>query len=106
MFGLTFDKLLIVGFIAAMLIGPSRLPAAAAWLRQFTRRLAAFATGAQQRLRDEVGDEFDDIDWKKLDPRQYDPRQIIREALSESTASTATPATAAEPQREKGATDG
>jgi sec-independent protein translocase protein TatB len=32
-------------------------------------------------MKDEMGPEFDDVDWKKLDPRQYDPRRIIREAL-------------------------
>jgi sec-independent protein translocase protein TatB len=34
-------------------------------------------------MREEMGPDFDDIDWKKLDPRQYDPRRIIREALIE-----------------------
>ncbi|HEV7169154.1 MAG TPA: Sec-independent protein translocase TatB, partial [Micrococcaceae bacterium] len=28
-----------------------------------------------------LGPEFEDVDWRKLDPRQYDPRRIIREAL-------------------------
>jgi sec-independent protein translocase protein TatB len=41
------------------------------------------ATGARERMREEMGPEFDEIDWKKLDPRQYDPRRIIREALIE-----------------------
>jgi sec-independent protein translocase protein TatB len=30
-----------------------------------------------------MGPEYDDIEWKSLDPRQYDPRRIIREALLE-----------------------
>jgi sec-independent protein translocase protein TatB len=30
-----------------------------------------------------MGPDFDDVDWKKLDPRQYDPRRIIREALTD-----------------------
>jgi sec-independent protein translocase protein TatB len=29
-----------------------------------------------------LGPEFDEVDWKKLDPRQYDPRRIVRDALS------------------------
>jgi sec-independent protein translocase protein TatB len=41
------------------------------------------ASGAKDRMRDEMGPDFDEIDWKKLDPRQYDPRRIIREALTE-----------------------
>ena len=28
-----------------------------------------------------MGADFDDVDWRTLDPRQYDPRRIIREAL-------------------------
>ena len=39
------------------------------------------ATGAKEQLREEVGDEIADIDWRKLDPRQYDPRKIIKDAL-------------------------
>jgi sec-independent protein translocase protein TatB len=39
------------------------------------------AAGAKEQLREEVGDEIVDMDWRKLDPRQYDPRRIIREAL-------------------------
>ena len=45
------------------------------------------ASGAQGRMRDELGPDFDDMDWKKLDPRQYDPRRIIREALQEHPVS-------------------
>jgi sec-independent protein translocase protein TatB len=36
-----------------------------------------------------LGPDFDDMDWKKLDPRQYDPRRIIREALKEDPAAAA-----------------
>ncbi|MET1019756.1 MAG: Sec-independent protein translocase TatB, partial [Microterricola sp.] len=46
-------------------------------------------------MRDEMGPEFDDVDWKKLDPRQYDPRRIIREALTDDTPDAATAAAAA-----------
>ena len=85
-FGLTFDKLLIVAVIAAFVIGPERLPAYAAKLGQLVRSLRDFANGAKDRMRDEMGPEFDEVDWKKLDPRQYDPRRIIREALLEDPA--------------------
>ncbi|MEY3933688.1 MAG: hypothetical protein RLZZ606_287 [Actinomycetota bacterium] len=39
------------------------------------------ANSAQAQMKDELGEGFEDLDWKKLDPRQYDPRRIIREAL-------------------------
>ena len=81
MFGLTFDKLLVIGVIAVFLLGPERLPHYASQLAKLVRSLRTMADGAKDRLREEMGPEFDDVDWKKLDPRQYDPRRIIREAL-------------------------
>ena len=80
-FGLTFKKLLIIAVIAVFLLGPERLPGYAAKLAQLIRTLRDMARGAKDRMRDEMGPEFDDVDWQKLDPRQYDPRRIIREAL-------------------------
>lgn len=81
MFGLTFDKLLIIGVIAVFLLGPERLPYYASQLARLVRTLRDLASGAKDRMREEMGPEFDEVDWKKLDPRQYDPRRIIREAL-------------------------
>ena len=80
-FGLTFDKLLIIGIIAVFLLGPERLPYYASQLARLVKSLRGMANGAKERMREEMGPDFDDIDWKKLDPRQYDPRRIIREAL-------------------------
>ncbi|WJL95935.1 Sec-independent protein translocase TatB [Microbacterium sp. ET2] len=80
-FGITIEKLLLIGVIAALLIGPERLPRYAESLARFTRRTRDFLQGAKTRVRDEMGSDFDDVDWRSLDPRQYDPRRIIREAL-------------------------
>jgi sec-independent protein translocase protein TatB len=82
MLGLTFDKIVILAVIAAFLLGPTRLPIAAAALGKFVRSLRAFTTDTTERIRQEVGPEFDEIDWQRLDPRQYDPRRIIRDALT------------------------
>ena len=81
MFGLTFEKVLLIGIIAVFLLGPEKLPHYAAQLARLVRQLRDMANGAKNRMRDEMGPEFDELDWKKLDPRQYDPRRIIREAL-------------------------
>jgi len=83
MFGLTFEKLLIIGVIAAFIIGPDKLPMAAQKLGEMVRWVRDAATGAKERMREEMGDDFDDVDWRKLDPRQYDPRRIIRDAWAE-----------------------
>ena len=91
MFGLTFEKILIIGIIAVFLLGPERLPHYAAQLGRLARQLRDMANGAKDRMRDEMGPEFEDLDWKKLDPRQYDPRRIIREALLDDDEPTLNP---------------
>lgn len=80
-FGLTPDKLIIIAVIAVFLVGPDRLPSYAATLARLVKSLRSMADGAKDRMREEMGPEFDEVDWKKLDPRQYDPRRIIRDAL-------------------------
>lgn len=82
MFGLSGEKLLILGLIAVFVLGPERLPQYAAQLARFVKTLRRLADGAKDQLSTELGE---DVDWKKLDPRQYDPRRIIREALIEDT---------------------
>jgi len=81
--GLTFDKILVIMVIAMFLLGPERLPGYAKKLGELVRKFKHMADGAKDRLQDEMGPEFEEIDWKQLDPRQYDPRRIIREALEE-----------------------
>ena len=88
-FGLTIEKLLLIGIIALFLIGPDRLPAYSAQFARLIRQLRTMASGAKGRMREELGPDFDDMDWKKLDPRQYDPRRIIREALQEEVVKPA-----------------
>jgi len=82
-FGITFDKLAVIGIIAVFVLGPERLPEYARKLAQLVKTIRSMADGAKDRMREEMGPEFDDVDWKRLDPRQYDPRRIIREALLE-----------------------
>lgn len=80
-FGWSWDKLILIGLIAVLVVGPERLPAYAERLGKLVRWGRDWAKGARERLKDEMGDDFDDVEWRKLDPRQYDPRRIIREAL-------------------------
>ncbi len=83
--GLTIDKFLVILVIAVFLLGPERIPHYAAQLGRLVRNVRDMADGAKERLREEMGPDFDDVDGKKLDPRQYDPRRIIREALLEDS---------------------
>ena len=90
MFGLSFEKILLIGIVAAFLIGPQKLPHYAAVLARFVKQVRDFANTAKDRVKEEMGPEYDDLEWKSLDPRQYDPRRIIREALLEPTESERT----------------
>jgi len=80
-FGLDWDKLVLILIVAALLVGPERLPHYAEMLARFTVRAREWLSGAKTRVKDELGEDFDDVEWRKLDPRQYDPRRIIRDAL-------------------------
>jgi sec-independent protein translocase protein TatB len=71
--------LLIV--LAVVILGPERLPEYAAKLGRLVRQAKAMAESAKGQLREQMGPDFDDIDWRQYDPRQYDPRRIVREAL-------------------------
>jgi sec-independent protein translocase protein TatB len=82
-FGLSGEKLLILGIIAVIVLGPERLPEYAKGLANIIKSLRRMANGAKTQMKDELGEDFEDLDWRKLDPRQYDPRRIIREALTE-----------------------
>lgn len=70
--------------IVLVVVGPERLPQYASQLARLVRELRRMAIGAKEQVRAELGPEFDDVDWKKLDPRQYDPRKIVRDALTEA----------------------
>lgn len=85
-----FNKILIIGIIAVLLLGPQRLPMYAQKLAEFVKAVRRFADTAKDRMRDEMGPDFDEVDWQKLDPRQYDPRRIIRDALIDSATGTGT----------------
>ena len=76
--GPEFFILLIIGILV---IGPKRLPEYTQKLVNLVKEVRRMASGAREQIKEEVGIDIDDVDWKKYDPRQYDPRRIIREAL-------------------------
>jgi sec-independent protein translocase protein TatB len=103
-FGISGEKLLILGLIAIFVLGPDKLPHYAQQLARLVKSLKKMAEGAKGQLQNEIGEE---VNWKQLDPRQYDPRRIIREALSETepvnpVASLNKPVTKFQPKLAKG----
>lgn len=76
---------IIVLIIAGLFIlGPERLPEAAAWLGRGMRKVRDFATGARQQLKDEMGPEYEEFrkpieDLRGL--RNFDPRHAVTQHL-------------------------
>lgn len=83
MFGINAGEVLLLTLIAIIVLGPQRMPEYAAKLARGIRQLRVMAEGAKGQLKEQLGPEYDDIDWHQYDPRQYDPRRIVREALIE-----------------------
>lgn len=83
MAGINGWEFILLALIAVFILGPDRLPEYAAKLARGIRKLRVMAEGAKDQLRDQLGPEYEDINWRQYDPRQYDPRRIVREALIE-----------------------
>lgn len=78
--GLEWAILLVVALIV---VGPQRLPQYVQQATRVVRELKKMADGASSRVKEELGEEFEDL--RALDPRQYDPRRIVRDALTEDS---------------------
>lgn len=87
-FGISTWEFFILIVLAAVLIGPERLPEYLAKFRTFVRSARDMAEGAKTQLKEQMGPEFQDVNWRQYDPRQYDPRRIVRDALGEDVANT------------------
>ena len=79
-----WGEVLVLIVVGLVVLGPERLPGAIRWATTSLRQARDYLSGMTTQLREDMGPEFDDIDWRKLDPRQYDPRRIVREALSDT----------------------
>ncbi|WP_066292926.1 preprotein translocase subunit TatA [Arthrobacter sp. B6] len=81
MFGINGPEFFLLLIIGILVIGPKRLPEYTQKLANLVKEVRRMASGAREQIKEEVGIDIDDVDWKKYDPRQYDPRRIIKEAL-------------------------
>jgi sec-independent protein translocase protein TatB len=94
MFDINGWEFVILVVAALLVIGPERMPEYAAKLAKLVKQVRAMADTAKVQLREQMGPDFDDVDWKQYDPRQYDPRRIVREALmDDGTADGQPPST-------------
>ena len=78
--GWEFILLIVLAFI---ILGPQRMPEYAAKFARLIVQLRRMARDAKGQLKEQMGPEYEDLDWRQYDPRQYDPRRIVKQALME-----------------------
>ncbi|HVE96064.1 MAG TPA: Sec-independent protein translocase protein TatB [Pseudonocardiaceae bacterium] len=61
MFNIGWGEFLVLVVGGLFILGPERLPSAAAWLGRTIRQVREYATGAREQLRTELGPEFDEL---------------------------------------------
>lgn len=81
-----WTEILILVVAGLFILGPERLPGAAAALGRGVRKAREYATGAREQLRTEMGDDFDELrkplqDLQQL--RNFDPRRAVTRHLFE-----------------------
>ena len=86
LFDINGGEFLVLLLVAAIVIGPQRLPGYAEQLGALVRKARVWMKDAKGRIDTEMGDDAIDLDWTTLDPRRYDPRRIVRDALLEPDA--------------------
>ncbi|SDJ31481.1 sec-independent protein translocase protein TatB [Actinokineospora alba] len=77
-------EILVLGVAGLFILGPERLPDAAAWVGRTVRKVREYATGARDQLKSELGPEYDELrkplqDLQQL--RNLDPKQLVANHL-------------------------
>jgi sec-independent protein translocase protein TatB len=96
-----WGEILVLVVAGLFILGPERLPEAAAWLGKTIRQVKDFASGARDQLRSELGPEFDEL-RKPLDElreplrdlrgmRNFDPRRAVVRTLFEDDSAGVKP---------------
>ena len=88
MFNISWGEFAVLIVAGLFILGPERLPGAAAWLGKTVRQVREYASGAREQLRSELGPEFDDLrkpleDLRAL--RSFDPKRAITQHLLDAT---------------------
>ncbi len=81
---LGWGEILVLGILGILIFGPERLPKAAADAGRLVRELRRMARGVTADLREELGDDFDQL-------RALDPRRILDDTIDDRLPATAGP---------------
>jgi sec-independent protein translocase protein TatB len=94
-----WGEILVLVVAGLFILGPERLPGAAAWLGRTIAQAKYFATGATERIREEMGPDFDELrrpvdelrKLRKRDPRRSALDALLREPADETTTGRPAP---------------
>jgi len=84
MFDLSIEKILVLVLVALFVLGPERLPAAAAWAGKAIRQAKGAVANAHEQVRTQLGPEYDQLRQPLADLRA--PLQELRGLRDPRTA--------------------
>lgn len=71
MFGIGFEKLLTLAILAAVLIGPDKLPKFAVDAAKFLQKIRGFSKEAMTEFKSQLGPEYANLDIADLNPKTF-----------------------------------
>lgn len=74
-----WGEIMVLLIVALFIFGPDRLPSIARDAAGAMQKVRGFVTGARAQIREELGDEFADIDLRSLNPREFVRRQLLED---------------------------
>ena len=88
MFGIGGGEFIALAMVAAVLVGPDKLPKLTTDLANFIRKIRNLAQGATQDLRENLGPGYEDLSVADLNPKKFIARHL-NEAIAEPAAEIA-----------------
>ena len=88
MFGIGGGEFIAIALLAAVLVGPDKLPQLTTDSAKFIRRIRDLAQGATKDLRENLGPGYEDLTVSDLHPKKFISKHL-NEALAEPKAEIA-----------------
>jgi sec-independent protein translocase protein TatB len=84
MFDIGLPELMVLALVALFVFGPDRLPGVARQAGRMVRSLRETVTQAKSHLASELGPEFQDIDFRDLNPRSLVQKHLLDDGGDEA----------------------
>lgn len=77
MFGIGIPELGVIALVAALFLGPDKLPELAKQAAAIIRAVRRHTDSARDDLREQLGPDYADLELRDLDPRALVRKQIV-----------------------------